>query len=108
MSLPLALISLGGNLSFRGIKGELTLAIVGTLLKLIFLPGIGVLLLHNGQITGFDFRLTVILLACPTAVVTYIMTSELGGNKELSASIIMLTTLTSMFSIPAWIWMIGL
>ena len=108
LSLPLALISLGGNLSFRGIKGELTLAIIGTLLKLIFLPGIGVLLLHYGQITGFDFRLTVILLACPTAVVTYIMTSELGGNKELSASIIMLTTLTSMFSIPAWIWMIGL
>jgi len=108
ISLPLALISLGGNLSFRGIKGELTPAIIGTLLKLIFLPGIGVLLLRYGQITGLDFRLTVILLACPTAVVTYIMASELGGDKELSAAIIMLSTLISMFSIPIWIWMIGL
>jgi predicted permease len=108
LSLPLALISLGGNLSFRGIKGELTPAIIGTLLKLIFLPSVGVLLLRYGQITGLDFSLTVILLACPTAVVTYIMASELGGDKELSASIIMLSTLISMFSIPAWIWMIGL
>ena len=69
-------------------------------MKLILLPGIGVLLLRYGQITGLDFRLTVILLACPTAVVTYIMSSELGGDKELSASIIMLSTLISMFSHP--------
>jgi predicted permease len=108
LSLPLALISLGGNLSFRGIKGSLTPALLGTLLKLVFLPGIGVLLLCYGKVTGVDFRLTVILLACPTAVVTYIMAAELGGDKELSAAIIMLSTLISMFSLPAWIWAIGL
>jgi len=108
LSLPLALISLGGNLSFRGIKGELAPAIIGTVLKLVFLPGIGVLLLGYGQISGLDFCLTVILLACPTAFVTYIMASELDGDKELSAAIIMLSTLVSMISLPVWIWMIGL
>ncbi len=83
-------------------------SILGTLLKLIILPGFGVLLLRYGLVTGLDFRLTVILLACPTAVVTYIMASELGADKGVSASIIMLSTLISMFTIPVWVWMIGL
>ncbi len=78
------------------------------LLELIILPGFGVLLLRYGLVTGLDFRLTVVLLACPTAVVTYIMASELGADKGVSASIIMLSTLISMFTIPVWVWMIGL
>ena len=108
LSLPLALISLGGNLSFRGIRGGLTPAILGTAVKLVLLPGIGVLLLRYGQFSGLDYRLTVILLACPTAVVTYVMAAELGGDSDLSASLILLSTLISMISIPIWIWVVGI
>ena len=108
LSLPLALISLGGNLSFQRIKGGLIPAILGTVIKLFLLPGIGVLLLRCGQFSGLDYRLIVILLACPTAVVTYVMASELGGDADLSASLIVLSTLISMISIPVWIWLIGI
>jgi malate permease and related proteins len=108
ISLPLALISLGGNLSFQGIKGGLTPAILGTALKLILLPAIGLLLLRYGRFNGLDVSLTVILLACPTAVVTYIMATELGGDADLATSLILLSTLVSMISIPLWVWSVGL
>jgi predicted permease len=54
-----------------------------------------------------DFRITVLLLACPTAVVTYVMALELGGDPNLSAAIVMVSTLSSMISLPLWIWLVG-
>lgn len=49
-----------------------------------------------------------LLLPCPTAVVAYIMASELGGDPELSSSIIMLSTLMAMVTIPLWVWFVGI
>lgn len=107
LSLPLALLSMGGSLSFQAIKGGLGLATLGTGLKLAGLPWLGFLILHYWDIGGLDFKIAILLLSCPTAVVTYIMASELGGDPELSSSIIMLTTLWAMLTIPLWVWFVG-
>lgn len=108
LSLPLALLSMGGSLSFQDIKGGLGPAFLGTFLKLIGLPLLGLFGLHYWGIQGLDFKLIIFLLSCPTAVVTYIISSELGGDLELSASIVMLTTLISMLTIPLWVWFVGI
>jgi malate permease and related proteins len=107
LSLPLALISLGGSLSFRGIGNYRLSTALAVFLKLLFLPLLGLLLLQASGISGLDFRVTVLLLACPTAVVTYIMAVELGGDPALAASIVMISTLLSMASLPFWIWLVG-
>jgi predicted permease len=107
LSLPLALISLGGSLSFRGIRSERLPAALAVLMKLLLLPLLGLILLRAFDVSGLGYRITVLLLACPTAVVTYIMAVELGGDSKLSASIVMWSTLLSMASLPVWIWIVG-
>jgi malate permease and related proteins len=107
LSLPLALISLGGSLSFQGIGEYRLSATLAVFLKLIILPLLGLILLRALGISGLDSRITVLLLACPTAVITYIMAVELGGNPDLAASIVLISTLLSMVSLPFWIGFIG-
>lgn len=107
LSLPLALLSLGASLSFRGIGDYRLWTTLAVFLKLLFLPLLGLLLLQAFGITGLDYRVTVLLLACPTAVVTYIMAVELGGEPDLAASIVMISTLLSMATFPFWIWLVG-
>jgi malate permease and related proteins len=108
LSLPLALLSMGGNLSLQGIQGGLVPTIWASFLKLLGLPLFGLALMQIWHIGGLDFKITILLLSCPTAVVTYIMSSELGGDQDLSASIVMLTTLVSMVTITVWVWFVGL
>ena len=108
LSLPLALLSMGGNLSFQAVKGDIRPAIGATFLKLLGLPLMGLVLLHYWGIGGLDYKITLLFLSCPTAVITYIMSSELGGDQDLSASIVMLTTLGSMATLPFWIWFVGI
>jgi predicted permease len=36
------------------------------------------------------------------------MATELGGDADLSASLILLSTLVSMVTIPLWVWFMGL
>ncbi len=107
LSLPLALISLGASLSFQGIGNYRLSTALAVLLKLLFLPLLGLILLQSSDVSGLDYRITVLLLACPTAVVTYIMAVELGGEPDLAASIVMISTLLSMASLPFWIWLVG-
>jgi hypothetical protein len=107
LSLPLALLSMGASLSIQGFQGGLFPTIWGSFLKLLGLPLIGLALLHTWNVSGLDYKITILLLSCPTAVVTYIMSSELGGDRDLSASIVMLTTLVSMISISLWVWFVG-
>lgn len=107
LALPLALLSMGGNLSFQGIKGGLGPAFLGTLLKLLGLPLIGLFILQFLGISGLDLKITILLLSCPTAAVTYIISSEFGGNLDLSASLVLLTTLISVLTIPFWVWFMG-
>lgn len=57
---------------------------------------------------GYLLKITIVLFSCPTAVVTYIMASELGGDPELSSSIVMLSTLMAMVTIPLWVWFVGI
>ena len=108
LSLPLALISLGGSLSFRTIRGKQGPVLLAVMLKLLVLPFLGHFLLRGWGILGLDYRITILLLACPTAVVTYVMAVELGGDPDLSAAIVMLSTLVSMITLPVWVWIIGL
>jgi hypothetical protein len=107
LSLPLALLSLGASLSFQGIGDCRRYTALAVFLKLLLLPLLGLILLQFLGIYGLDYRITVLLLACPTAVVTYIMAVELGGDPELAASIVMISTLLSMVSLPFWIWLVG-
>jgi predicted permease len=57
-------------------------------------------------VTGVDMRIGVIMLGCPTAVVTYVMAARLQGDTDLAGTIVIVSTVTSAVTITGWLFLI--
>ncbi|MEM1013348.1 MAG: AEC family transporter [Planctomycetota bacterium] len=96
---PLALMSLGGALVTYKVRGRIVPAAWSAAAKLLVGP------LVAGTIAwtlGFDADqalAALALAAAPSAVVGYVLVTQLDGDAALAASIIVLTTLASAVSI---------
>ncbi len=99
VSLPLALISIGGSLSFAGVKGNLPLSFLASILKLIVLPGIGWLFFSLFAVTGVPFKVGMIFLTLPASTAIYVLSSQMNSDTELASAAIVLSTLLSFFSL---------
>ncbi len=92
MTLPLALLSIGGSFSLAKLQGDIWKAALATAMKLLLLPlvtGAFMLLLN---ISGLDFAIGLLMAGAPTAVSTYIMACHMGGDGELAATIVVMAT----------------
>ncbi len=98
MTLPLALLAIGGSFSLKKLRGDLWKAALASILKLIVLPVItsGLMLLLG--ISGLDFAVGLLMAGAPTAVATYIMAYQMGGDGELAGTIVMMATAFSAVS----------
>jgi predicted permease len=96
-ALPCALLSLGSGLSFKTINAQLKPAAAATLLKLIAMPLVGYALIRLLNIRDDQFLvISMIYLASPAAVTSYVMAEQMGADKELAASVVTLSTLCAM------------
>jgi hypothetical protein len=95
MTLPLALLAIGGGFTPQRLRGDLWRAGGATFLKLVIVPLCAAGLLWFFGVRGIDLGIGVLLAATPTATATYIMADQMGGDAELAGSIIMLSTLAA-------------
>lgn len=95
MTLPLALISIGASFSLKKIRGDLPKALLATCIKLVVLPLVAAVLLLLMGVQGRDLAIVILFAGTPTAAAAYIMSQQMGGDEELSGTIIMLSTLLS-------------
>ncbi len=98
LSLPLALLAIGGTFSLGQLKGDLKIAGLATLIKLALLPLIATAILLPLGVSGQDLGIGILMAATPAATATYIMAHQMKGDAELSGSIVMLSTLLSAVS----------
>ncbi|WP_303720559.1 AEC family transporter [Malonomonas rubra] len=98
ITLPMALLAIGGSFSMERIKGDLRIAGLATMIKLTFLPIFAAILLSLFKVRGIDFGIGILMAGTPTATATYIMAHQLKGDAELAGSIVMLSTLCSAIS----------
>jgi len=98
MTLPLALIAIGGSFSLAKLKGDLVRAAFSTGFKLIWMPLIAAGLLILIGVEGQDLAIGVIFAGTPTASATFIMAHQLKGDAELAGSIVMMSTALSVIS----------
>ncbi|HAK46891.1 MAG TPA: hypothetical protein DCO79_13360 [Spirochaeta sp.] len=103
LAMPLALISIGGSLTLRGLMQRRFLWITASAVKLFVLP----LIVFAGTalfgISGNVRAAVVAASACPTAVSSFAMAEAMGADGELSGEIISATTLFSVFTFTFWI-----
>ncbi len=98
MTLPLALVAIGGGFSLKELKGDIYRAGLATSIKLLGLPLLTALLLYCFDVKGMNLSIGVLMAATPTATASYIFATQMKGNMELAGSIVMLTTLVSVLT----------
>jgi predicted permease len=103
MALPLALLVIGGSLSIGLIKSYLPLALGAGVLKLVVLPAVGIWFYRLFELPPETFFPGLILLAAPTASITYVMAKEMDGSAPLASAAVTLNTLLSAGTFVLWL-----
>lgn len=92
-ALPCALLALGADLTPERLRASLRPAAVATLLKLGAMPAAGFALGRACGLDGEALLITLLFLASPCAVTSYVMADQMGADKTLAGSAIALSTL---------------
>jgi predicted permease len=101
MAVPLALLSIGSALVATPLQGNVRRAVLAACFKSIVSPLIGLGLARLAQLDPGTTRVVVVLLACPTAGISYTMVRELGGDQAIAAGTIVISTLLSALTLAA-------
>ena len=103
MALPLALLVIGTSISFAQMRQQLRLTALIGVLKLLLLPATGLILFHLLNLQRTEYLPALILLASPTATVSYVMASEMAGDTDMATAAISVTTLVSAVTFTLWL-----
>ncbi len=95
VTLPLALISIGGSLRFKGLAEHARVSLLAAGIKLVFLPVTGFLLLKGFQVTGPAFVAGMIFFSLPASTAIYVLSGQLNSDTQLASGAIMISTLLS-------------
>jgi hypothetical protein len=104
-ALPLALISIGGALTFDTLRNYFKLSLAAALHKLILLPVMGYLCMKYFQVTGIPFKAGMIFFALPASTAIYVLSSQLNSSTELASAAIVLSTILSFVSLSVVLMM---
>lgn len=101
---PLSLVVLGGSFVFSHVAGNWKPLLLGVSGRLIFAPLIFVTL---GVLFGFrnEFLAPILIMfGAPAAVSSFTMAEQMGGDGELAAQLVVLTSAFSVLTIFLWIF----
>jgi predicted permease len=107
LALPTALLVIGASLSLERMTAN-GLAVAGAVgFKLLLLPGAGWFLFRCFGLQQSEVLPAVILLASPTATVSFIMAKEMQGDGDLAAAVISASTLGSALTYMLWLKLVS-
>ena len=100
MSLPIALMSIGASLVGEKIVCEnFKPAVAASFIKVLVAPVAGYAIARAIGLGTGEMLVAMVMLASPTAVASYVMTQEIGGNAQMSARIVVISTILSAASL---------
>lgn len=99
MALPLGLLGVGGSLVTVKLGAHWRTPLASALVKTALSPVLGWLVGRALGLGAAELKMVLILMACPTAIISYTMALELKGDEALAAGAIALSVLTSVVSL---------
>ena len=99
VTLPLALLSIGGSLTFQSFKAYYRQSLTATAVKLVVLPVCGYLFFNLFQVDETATRVGLIYFALPTSTAIYVLSSQLNSDTQLASAAIVVSTLLSIASL---------
>jgi predicted permease len=108
MGLPLALLSIGASLKWEQTRSHLGALGWTVGCKLILLPLTTLLLIRFFCPTAspVSIGVPVLLATTPCAVASYVVSCQLGVERGFVSSMLVLSTVLSVFTIPVWIYLL--
>lgn len=99
LTLPLALLSIGGALSLSHVRGHLPQALAAAAFKLVLLPAVGYGLLRAFGVAGLPLQVAMIFFALPTSTAIYVLSSQLKSDTLLASAAVVVSTAGSLASL---------
>jgi predicted permease len=103
MALPLALLVIGTSISFEQMRQQLRFTALIGVLKLLLLPASGLILFHLVNLHRVEYIPALILLASPSATISYVMATEMAGDADMATAAVSVTTLVSAVTFTLWL-----
>ena len=102
---PVALLLLGAQFEFQDVRLHRRNLAICTALRLLVYPGAALSLAALSGLRGPEFAALISMFATPTAVSSFSMAAQMGGDPELAASAVTVTTLLSAATMFFWIFL---
>lgn len=99
MALPLGLLGVGGSLVTVKLGANWRTPLASALVKTLLSPLLGWAVGRALGLGAAELKMVLILMACPTAIISYTMTLELKGDEALAAGAITLSVPASLLSL---------
>lgn len=104
LTLPLALICIGGTLSLSALYEARGIAFGASLIKMVIFPAAATAVAWLCGFHGRQLGLLFLYFSAPTAAASFIMVQAMGGNARLAANIVAVTTLAASVTVTAGIF----
>nr|WP_297458219.1 AEC family transporter [uncultured Halomonas sp.] len=106
LTLPLALICIGGTLSVSALRSDSSTALGASMLKMVTLPALASAAAWLVGFTGPELGLLFLFFASPTASASFVMVKVMGGDARLAANIIAVTTLLASITVTVGVFIL--
>lgn len=107
-TISLGLICVGAALNPGAMRSSALPLAAGSLLRLAVMPAIAFGMCNAIGMSRLALEIAMICVAAPVATSSYILARQLGGDSRLMASIVTLTTLASLVTIPLTLWLVDM
>ena len=103
---PIAMILLGAALNIKGFSSDRKRITICTVGKLVVFPAFGIAGAVFLGIRDVQLIAVTLMTAAPVALASYAMASSMGGNGKLAGELVVVTTITSCFTIPIFLFIL--
>jgi predicted permease len=103
---PLALLVMGGEFKFQGLRNNFSQVLIASLLKLVVIPTIAIIIFVYAGFRQMELAALLCLFATPTAVASFVMAENMGCDGKISAQIVVMSTGLSAVTIFLFIFIL--
>jgi malonate transporter and related proteins len=101
-----ALFSIGLGFSLSGLRHDWRATLTLSFVKLVVVPGVAWIVAGLCGLSAFQTLAAVICAGVPTAKTAYVLAGEYGVEHDLVASTVSVTTLLSVVTLLAWLYVL--
>ena len=95
ITLPMALLSIGGALTLKTVRGYLAPSLAAAAFKLVGLPLVGLGFLKLFGVQGLALQIGMFFFALPTSTALYVLSAQLNSDTQLASATIVISTVLS-------------